>query len=488
MAVVPLLGFTPDADPTTPGVITDCTNFIPTEKGMCGGPTPIEAVPGLAALGAPCRGAAVLVDTTGVRRQFAGTQTNLFELTGASWNGVSAVGAYTGSTENRWSFAQFGNVGLASNSTEPINAILSGGLSFITLTAPKARFIVAAKDFVIAFATNDGSFGDQPDRWWCSAFQDYTTWTPSVTTQCTTGRLVGVPGGLTAAATLGAYVVAYKERGMYLGQYVGAPIVWQWDQVPGEIGCVGPEAVVDIGGQHFFVGADNFWLYDGTRPIPIATGQVRQWFYDDLSATYRYRVMVNYDRQNARVWVFYPSVSSTDGSCDRALVYHLITKQWGRANRSIQACLTFVAPGLTWDTFSSIGATWDSLPSIPWDSQAYQAAGRSLGVFDTSNNLKTLNGQSDASSFTTGDVGDDWSATLLSAVRLRFLRQPSASTATGYSRSVEGAALSTRSTATYSDGKYDLLQGDRWHRAAFSFTGDVEVLGVEPKLKVTGAR
>lgn len=484
--MIPILGFTPDADPTLPGVLTDCANFIPTEKGMAGGPTPVDAVSGLAALAAQCRGAAVLVDTTGTRRNFAGTQTKLYELSGSSWNDVSVAGNYTGSSENRWMFAQFGNVALATNDTEAIQYSSSGAFAAVA-GAPKARIIVAAKDFVIAFNTNDGTYGDQSDRWWCSAFQDYSSWTASVPTQATTGRLVGVPGELTAAAPLGAYMVAYKERGMYLGQYVGPPIVWQWDQVPGEIGCVGPEAVVDIGGAHIFVGADNIWFYDGTRPTPIATGQIRQWFYNDLSATYKYRTIVYYDRQNQRVWFHYPS-SASSGTPDRAIVYHLVSKQWGRANRSIEAVFQFVTPGLTWDTFSAVAPTWDSLPAIPWDSQTWQAAGRSLAIFDTSHNLKSMTGSSDSSSFITGDMGDDGLYSHADPLRIRFLTEPTSASATGYTRQTAGGSLSTNGTASLSDGKFDIRQSGRFHRYSVSITGDNEVRGIAPSFKSGGMR
>ena len=45
-----LLGFTPDTDPTTPGVLVDCHNLIPTENGMQDAPTPVTPadVPALA--------------------------------------------------------------------------------------------------------------------------------------------------------------------------------------------------------------------------------------------------------------------------------------------------------------------------------------------------------------------------------------------------------------------------------------------------------
>ena len=34
-----VLGFAPDSDPTTPGLLTDCANLIPSELGMRPGPT-----------------------------------------------------------------------------------------------------------------------------------------------------------------------------------------------------------------------------------------------------------------------------------------------------------------------------------------------------------------------------------------------------------------------------------------------------------------
>lgn len=128
----------------------------------------------------------------------------------------------------------------------------------------------------------------------------------------------------------GEYAIAYKQRSIYLGQYVGAPTVWNWLQVPGgDAGCVGKEAICDIGGAHFFVGDDNIWIFDGTRPIPVADGYVRQFFFDNSNPSYRYKTICVFDRQNNRVWVFYPSLSSQ--TPDSALVY--VIAKVGVANR-----------------------------------------------------------------------------------------------------------------------------------------------------------
>lgn len=489
--MVPLLGFSPDMDPATPGIMTACTDFIPTEKGFATAPSRATAVYGLAALASECRGAAVLVDTTGARRNFAGTQTKLYELTSATWTDRSRGGNYTGSSENRWMFAQFGNVALATNDTEPIQYSASGAFADIA-TAPKARIILSAKDFVIALNTNDGTYGDQSDRWWCSAFQDYSSWTPSLSTQATTGRLVGVSGEITAGAMLGSYAVAYKELGIFVGQYVGSPVVWQWDQVPGEAGCVGPEAIADIGGAHLFVGPDNIWLFDGTRPVPIANGILRQWFFNNISQTFRYRTIVSFDRQNQRVWIFFPGVGSTTGKPDQAIVYHLLTKRFGVANQSVEAVFQFSAPGLTWDTFSSAGASWDALPSIPWDSQSWQSAGRSLAVFNISHELFTLTGASAGGGFTTWDIGDDEQVTYADPLRIRFASSPSAG---AYCFAYGGTRMTSGGQATYSgasvnmsDGKLDIRQSGRWHTYAIRFVGSFEVSGLVPKFRAAGSR
>jgi hypothetical protein len=482
--MIELLGFAPDQDPTTPGVITDCTQLIPSEKGMVAAPSPVDV--GTDVLVADCRGAVVTKNTSGIRRTIAGTRTKLYELTGTSWTDVS-TGTYTGSGENRWSFAQFGDVALASNDTEAIQSSTSG--TFATIAgAPKARMIVSAANFVLAFDTNDAVYGDQSDRWWCSAYQDHSSWTATVVTQATTGRLIGSGGAIMAALRFGQQVVAYKTTDMFIGSYIGPPLVWQWDQIPGDVGCIGPEAVCDIGGAHVFVGEDNIWLFDGTRPVPIAQGYVRAWFFGDSSPTYRYRTIVAHDKQNGRVWFFYCSTSNTTGTPDSAIVWHRFSKRWGRANRVVEAVFRYVSAGMTWDTIAATYATWDVMTGIQWDSQAWQPAGSALAVFDSTHDLKTLTGAGANSGLTTGDFGDDFKETYVNGVRLRFLTEPDTAAVTGYTKTGAGTDLSVASTGTMADSKFDLRQTARFHRFAFTFTGNNEVNGFAMDAGPAGTR
>jgi hypothetical protein len=483
--MTPIAGFAPDADRTTPGIFTSCANVVPYEGGFRGAPTPVATT--AAALAAEARGAVVTTKLDGSRRFFAGTQTKLYELSGAVWTDRSA-GTYTGSTESRWSFCQFGDTTIATNLSDDMQSSASGAFAAIA-GAPKAKIVVSASNnFVLAFNTNEGTFGQSPDRWWCCAQSDQTSWTPDVATLANTGRLVAVEGAIQAALPLGDYVIAYKNKGIFVGSFAGSPVVWQWNLVPGgDAGAVGPEAICDIGGAHFIVSNDNFWLFDGTRPVPIGTGFVRQWFLDNSSPTYRYRTKASYDKQNALVRVFFPSLNSA-GACDLTLVYHVGRKQWGRNDLSVEVPISYIASNVTIDGLDAYAATIDTLPSIPLDSQFWLAGGQLSAYFNTSHQLVALSGATGASSFTTGDMGDDDAVTMLERARIRFEKSPTTATATGYFKMNEGDALVTGPTNAINDGKFDLRQSGRFHRIRFDFTGDHKEYAFDAKPIPVGKR
>lgn len=481
--MIPLLGFQPDSDETTPGVITDCVNFIPYHNGMEGGPstsTPAD-VPALAT---QCLGAAVVESLSGTRRVIAGASTKLYDLVGGVWTDVSGA-VYNAGPDARWMIAQFGNSTLAANKGDKIQRSASGAFATIA-SAPKAEIIFSVGFQVMALNVNDGV--EKPDAWYCSALNDDTDWTNSLITQSATGRLVGTAGAITAGARLGEYAVAYKRKSIYLGRYVGAPSVWDWTQVPGgDAGCVGKDAITDIGGAHFFVGDDNFWFFDGTAPRPVDNAP-RQWFSDLSSPEFRYRTKCVFDRQKSRVWIFYPSVGSD--VCDSALVYHLGSKRWGRSNRTIEAALNYVSPGVTYDTWSRMGASFDTLPNVAYDAQFWISGGQALSAFNSAHQLQFLNGPSTSSSFTTGDFGDDEEVSLFHGVRLRFAQgyAPASASVQMLAKMNSSDAPTVGPTGTMQDGKFDVLQSARWHRATVSFTGPVRVTGANANVKNAGVR
>jgi hypothetical protein len=52
----------------------------------------------------------------------------------------------------------------------------------------------------------------------------------------------------------------------------------------------------------------------------------------------------------------------------------------------------------------------------------------------------------------------------------------------------EGDSLTFRGTSSINDGKFDVLQSARFHRATFDFTGNVRVMAIGATLQPDGLR
>lgn len=469
--MTPIAGWLPDADPTTPGMFSDCQHVISTVTGYRGAPASVKAK--CDPLAGAATGAALVRDLTGNRTIYAGTPTALFQLTGSAWRNVSKSGGYSGSLDTRWSFAQFGNTTMAANLSDPMQQKLESANAFADVpSAPKARIIVnTANNFVLAFYTVDGTYGNSPDRWWCSAQNNQADWTPNVSTGANTGRLIAAEGEIIAAGSLGDLVVAYKEEAIFIGSFVGAPIGFQWNKVPGgTAGCVGQEAWCDIGGAHFVVGPDTIWIFDGTRPLPIGRGEVRDWFYQNSNPIWRYRTQCVYDRQFKLVRVAYPSTAS-NGELDASITYNVATKKWSRDDMPVSSFLNFVQPGVTIDGMDAYASTINALPAVPVDSPFWSTGGESGSYFDPQGQLWNLNGDTLDSYFVTGDVGNDDAVSMIERVRVRYSQAPLEATCSGQYRMNEGTTLQPGPVNELWDGKFDIRQTARWHRFRVDMNG-----------------
>lgn len=456
--MTPLLGFLPDVEPSTPGAIIAAENVIPASSGMAAAPSAVT-VAGVPALAAECRNAAVATLLDGTRRIFAGTASNLYELVSASW--TSQASGFSLADDARWDFAQFGSSTLAASPGAVIQR--STGSTFSAISgAPEAMAIETAAGFVMAVNTDAGS-----DVWHCCALLDETDWTPALATQSATGRLVSTPGAITALKAFGDQFCAYKDRSLYLGRYVGSPAVWEWDLIPGDVGCVGVDAVTDLGGLgQVFVGRSDIMLFDGTVPQSIAEGSVRQWFYNNCSQENLFRTVVTHDKQNGAVWIFYPSTDSE--VCDRALVYHLGRRMWGVATITIEAALNYVSAGLT---IGTVGGTIGDLPNVSFGSQYWLAGGRMLTVMTQDHQLSTLTGIAGDSAMTLFDVGNDQQVSRLSRLRVAYQRAPATASVVGQARMSRGEGSASGGTGVYSAGKFDVRQSGRFHRLTVEASG-----------------
>ena len=478
-----IIGFAPDLDPATPGVLTYCNALVPTLRGMSTANSPIPtAYPNL---GATPTSAFVAELLDGTKRMFVASATKIYEGVSNAWTDRSRGGDYT--STNRTRFAVFGNVVLSANRTQAIGQANAGG-SFSDISgAPTALLLVPASGFVVALNINGMSQGDAPDGWGCCAIRNQSDWTPSVATQCAAGRLLDSPGAIRAGAALGGDVIAYKASSMYIGRYVGPPLVWAWTRVPGDVGCSGAESVVVVGTRHFFVGPDDFYMFDGTVPRPIGT-PVREWFFGQLSRTYRDRIIGVADPVRDLVYWYYPA-EGTNGNLYSCLVYNIKTDRWGRFDTNITTAVQYSSGQVTYDALGGMYATYDDLPNIAYDSPFWLADQSIPGVF-LGDKLHSLTGVPGDSTFITGDYGDLENYTFLTRLQPRWVKRPSTGWAQGtnfFRDELDGQPLFPGDTVEMSEGRFDFRRSARWHRFRVDQRGSATVNGLSITLHGAGS-
>lgn len=474
---VPLTGFAPDLDPETPGVLIECDAIVPTLQGLSAANSPASAgLPALAATPTSAYGTELL---DGTRRLFAATATKIYEASASSWTDRSRAGDYTGSERKR--FTTFGNVVLEGNKSEIIGAAAAGAGFVDVAGSPAAKILVSAAGFVMALDTNDGVYGDRPDGWWCSGLRDHTTWTPSAATQAANGRLIDSPGSIRAGAALGNDVVAYKPTSLYLGRYVGPPLIWAWQRIPGDIGCSGAESLVVVDSRHFFVGPNDFFVFDGTVPRPLEA-PLREWFFADLNLPYRDKIYGTVDVPRGLIYWHYPSIRSTTGALDSLVVYNYRTNQWGKQALSIDVPLVYFSGQVTYDGLGTLYTTYDALPDIAYDSPFWLQSQSLPAVFQSSV-LYTLTGTPGAWSLTTGDFGDMTQWSFMDRISPRWRSTPTTATLTNFYRETLGDTRTTDATISMSRKRFDMRRSARWHSATMTGSGTATIDGLDVNIK-----
>lgn len=479
--IAALLGYAPDADPHIAGVITDASGIVPTLKGMAGAPSPSSV--NMATLAATCVGAALLTKLDDTTRLLAGTTTKIYEAGVSTWSDVSRAATYTTGTTGVWRFAQQGNVSLAANGADTVQASVSTGAFSCISGGPVAAIVETVGKFVFAANTSTSAQGV---RW--SAINDYTNWTASIASQSGSDTLTTTSGPITAARRFGNLIVIYKKSSMYLGTYVGPPNIWQFDLIPGTAGAMSQEAVVNIGTpenpKHIFMGEDDFYIYDGSKPVRIGSNRVSKTVYASLRQNRYYACKALHDKKNRRVYFYYPVQDSAQPS--NCVVYNYATDRWGIDNRSIEATVDYVSGSITYDGLGALYATYDDFPNLAYDIAFVGNTQSTPAIFNTSHVIQTLNGPAGSAYIISGDYGDDLQFSTLRRVRPRFITAPVTATMTNFYRNSPGDSLTTDTLVSLSNGGFDVMRDARWHRLQMNFSGDWEMNAIAPDFVISG--
>jgi len=223
---------------------------------------------------------------------YAGDTTKLYQMDSSLvFQDKSKSGGYNNSTtegsRDFWAFTQFGANIIATNGADNIQKFEEGvDSAFSDLVSIKAKYLAIIRDFVVAgYTTESSTVYNQRVKW--SGLNDSSTWTPSQTTQSGFQDIVGTHGSVQAIVGGESFGIVFMERAIYRMDYVGTPLVFQFNKIADNIGAFAPKSVASFGSDIFFLAQDGFYkLTGGQQLTPIGKGRVDDFFLNDVTSNF----------------------------------------------------------------------------------------------------------------------------------------------------------------------------------------------------------
>jgi len=277
----------------------------------------------------------------GLNTQVGGTGWGAGTWSRGAWGSAATVG--TTAELRLWSHDNFGEDLLMcprdssiyywdKSSTLSARAVEIGTLSGASNTPTVAKQILVSDTdrHVIAFGCNPLGSSDQDNL--LIRFSDQeslTDWTPTATNTAGDLRL-GSGSEFIQAVETKREVLVWTDKTLHSMRYVGPPFTFGITQLASSITIVSPKAAVAAEDFVFWMGIDNFYVYDGrTANLPCT---VRDYVFEDFNSAQAEKVFGGINTQWGEVIWFYPS--STSDENDRYVVFNYLEKVWYYGNLS----------------------------------------------------------------------------------------------------------------------------------------------------------
>ena len=479
------------------GGATKVDNVIPLAKGY-------KSIPGFTPLsstgltGTPV-GLFTSFSATGTTN-YAGDNGKLYQMdSNLVFQDKSKAGGYNGSTtagsRDFWSFTQFGANILATNGADNIQKFEEGtDTAFSDRVTLKAKYLAIIRDFVFAGYTTESSVVyNQRVKW--SGLNDSSTWTPSQATQSGFQDIVGTHGSVQAMVGGESFGIIFMERAIYRADYVGTPLIFNFNKIADNIGAFAPRSVASFGNQIFFLAQDGFYkLTGGQQLTPIGNGKVDEFFFNDITSNLEGVTSAIDPNNSIVVWSYRgDGATGTDFINNKLLIYNYSTDRWSTGSGQD---LTFVqsASQEAFNTLESLDVlgTLDGLPRS-LDSFFYDEGVIGLAGFNSEKKFgKFLGASLSATVDTTEFEGvDGRRSTLVNAIPIVDANgEDTTITVTPIHRPSQANATSTGTAVTQNtSGNCPLRTTDRYHRLRVSVNGNfTNMLGVDIEARPEGKR
>lgn len=429
-----------------------------------------------------------MTSSAGVVSTFVATEDNLFLKNGTSWTNVSKTDdIYTTAADGRWEFLAFGDTVLATNFVDAIQSYVVGtSTDFADLAGspPKVKHFDIINNFVVT-----GNNASEPQRVRWSGIDDPTTWAVSAATQADFQDVVGTGGAVQAIVGSQNFGVVVQERNIWRMEFVGPPTVFNFSLAESNRGTHIPGSVVSDGNLVYYWAEDGFFVFDGTRSIPIGDNKVDDTLLALLDQDKRDRVSSAVDPSNKIVVWSFPSSNAIDGEPDTLIIYNWVDQRWTLANVTMEVLFQALSDGFTLEQLDSINSSIDLLPAS-LDSTIWSGGLRALSAFSPDNKLATFTGANLNGIIDTTETRLNPSGRSFVTSVTPVTDNPAATVAVG-TRKLQSDTVSFTGDISIvpATGECPFRSDNTYHRARVKLTGNwTEAIGVRFRAKLSGVQ
>lgn len=269
----------------------------------------------------------------------------------------------------RWTMDTWGeNVLAAGVNNGPIFQITPAGVATALTNAPTKVASVTTTDQRIVMALQNDATDIRKVVW--SDRENNNIWAPAVNNFAGSQKLQG-SGFLLGSYKILNQVLILSETDAHVARYIGAPFVFGFERIGDNCAPVHAKAVASTDRFVVWLGARNFWVYDGTlRQLPC---DVMDHIASTISPANFSKIHTQTVAEFSEIWWFYQSKSGTE--VDSYVVFDYVENHWsaGRLSRTAGSDVgAYPSPVMV----SPDGIIWDhEQTAVRVDGEAYAITG-----------------------------------------------------------------------------------------------------------------
>jgi hypothetical protein len=167
-----------------------------------------------------------------------------------------------------------------------------------------------------------------------SSQESVTDWNPTALN--TAGDLrIGSGSKIIVAVETRQQTIVFTDTSLHAMQYLGPPFTFGIQKISENITIQSPNAAVAVDDRIFWMGRNEFYLYEGTvNRLPCT---VRDYVFNDINFDQAEKVFAAANTANSEIWWFYPSANSSEN--DRYVSFNYLEQAWSYGNLARTAWL-----------------------------------------------------------------------------------------------------------------------------------------------------